>query len=205
MRPMILLVALLTLGLSQSFAGEATVTFEGESFEGGYVGNPTPDEHVLEFLPKMATRETWLKKVTYRYERLPGLGNDPEKAAQLMANMTKSFSTRAETRISTSGNEALLDSTSLTRDEKYIILNVYRYAKSTDGEAVISVQVAYRVKVVTMPAPWEDVVRYKNGLDYVRNARSSWRDRIGAFDMKHVEAELIKTMHNSAVNPDAAR
>ena len=196
MRAMILFIVLLTLGLGQSLAEEATVTFEGERFERRHVGNPTSDEHVLEFLPESETRETWSRMVTYRYERLPGLGNDPKKAAQLTANTAKSFSARAETRISTSGNEAILDSTSLTPDQKHIELDVHRYAKSTDGEAVVSVQVAYRVKVVTMPAPWEDVVRYKNGLDYVRNARSSWTDRIGSFDMKHVEAELARSMHN---------
>ena len=112
-RRITLVVVLLSLGLSQSFSGEATVTFEGERFERGYIGNPTPDEHIIEFLPKTETRETWSKMVTYRYERLPGLGNDPKKAAQLTANTTKSFSARAETRISTDGNEAILDSTSL--------------------------------------------------------------------------------------------
>lgn len=205
MRAMILFTLLLIVNFGRSFAAEATVTFDGDWFVKKYATASTADEFVLGFLPKTETQESWSKMVTYRYERLPGIGNDPKKAAQLMANTAKSLSTRAETRITTSGNEAILDSTNLTLDQKYIELNVYKFSKSTDGEAVVSVQVTYRVKVVVMPASWEDVARYKNGLDYVRSARTSWPNKVGSFDMRDIEAELTKAMQNPAINLDAMR
>jgi len=177
-------VLFLLLAFCQSvFAQEAVTTFDGESFTKIFVGKPPNGDKLLEFVRESETFEKWTKLIGYRYQQLPMLGNDPEKAAEAMAQIIKSTNPQAQSRViaNKKTNEALIDFLTWPPDLEYMEFNVFRYTKSTDGKALVSLQLAYRF---TDASP--------EGIEKFKKIRSSWINQAAEFDMKNVHSALAQ-------------
>ncbi|MFZ2300797.1 MAG: hypothetical protein WAW10_02885 [Gallionella sp.] len=159
-------------------------TFDGETFTKKFVGSPPAGDKLIEFVRESESFENWTKLIGYRYQQLPGLENDPEKAAVAMAQVVKATNPQAQLQIiaNKKSNEALISFVTWPPDHKYTEVNVFRYAKSADGKALVSLQVACRLAV---DASME-------GIAKLWNIRSSWTNMAAEFDMKNVHSALAQ-------------
>lgn len=115
----------------------------------------------------------WTKLVSFRY-RLPSIGNDPKKVAVGMAQRVRASNPKALARVEINErtSEAILDYLTWPPDIKFLEFNVFRYAKSADGQAVMSLQLGYRFTDMSAP-----------GIEQFRKIRASWIDHAAAFEM----------------------
>jgi hypothetical protein len=67
----------------------------------------------------------------------------------------------------------------LNPDGRSMEFNIWRFAKSTDGQGVISLQVAYRFTEVS-----------SGGTNKFMKLRASWTKEAMAYDMNRVRTEL---------------
>ena len=142
------------------------------------VENDSNDGKQLEFVREadIALGE-WTKLVSFRSRLLSSVGNDPKKAAVEMAQIVKASNPKALARveINEQTSEAILDYLTWPLDIKFLEFNVLRFAKSADGQSVISLQLGYRF--TNMSA---------QGIEQFRKTRASWIDHAVAFDMRGV-------------------
>ena len=123
-----------------------TVSVDGEAFTKKFVGKPPRGDKLLEFVRDSESFDNWTKLVGYRYQQLPALGNDPIKYASFMGQVVKQANPQANFQVlkNEQTNEAIIDFLTWPKDQKFIELNVFRFWKSKDGNAVVSLQLAYR-------------------------------------------------------------
>lgn len=166
------------------FAQEASITLDGEPFTKKFVGSPPNGDKLLEFVRENETFDKWTKLVGYRYQQLPVIGNDPKNAAAGMAQIVKATNPKAQSRVivNEKTDEAILDFLTWPADQQIIEFNVFRYAKSNDGKAVVSLQLAYRF---TDSSP--------EGIEKFKTVRDAWLKQALAFDMKNVQAAVAGT------------
>ena len=121
--------------------------------------------------------DKWTKLVSCRHWLLPGVGNDPKKAAVEMSQTVKASNPKALARLEVNEqtSEAILDYLTWPLDIKFLEFNVFRYAKSADGQSVISLQLGYRFTDMSA-----------QGIELFRKTRAVWIDHALAFDMKGV-------------------
>lgn len=175
-------ILLLLLALTQGvFANEDVVSIDGEAFTNKFVGNPPNDDKLVEFIRKEETFKNWTKLVGYRYQHMPQIENDPRKAALGLEHIVKRTNPKARARVITNKqrSEAIIDFLTWPKDGKYMEFNVFRYVKSTDGKAVVSLQLAYRFTDAS-PA----------GIEKFKKVRTDWLKQAVAFDMKRIHTSL---------------
>ncbi len=162
-------------------ASDDVVIIDGESFANTFVGSPPNGDKLVEFMRKGETFENWTKLVGYRYQHLSRLDNDPQKAALGLERIVKQNNPKAQTRVITNKrtNEAIIDFLTWPKDGKYMEFNVFRYAKSLDGNAVISLQLAYRFTDTSA-----------QGIKKIKKIRAAWVSQAATYDMSKIHAYL---------------
>lgn len=180
----LLVIMALLAGLNPyANAQDAVIALDGEPFPKRFVANPPRGDKLLEFVRDSESFEKWTKLIGFRYQQLPGAGNDPAQTAAGMAKHIKSNYPKAPSQVLVNERktEAILDFLIWPPDRTFMEFNVFRYVKSTDGRAVVSLQLAYRF---TDASP--------EGAQRFKELRQSWIKQAAAFDMKLVHAALDK-------------
>ena len=162
------------LSLQVALAQE-TVVLDGEPFTKTFVARPQNGDKLVEFVRENETFGNWTRLIGYRYQQLPGVQNDPKKVAVVMAKIARAANPEARygVLVSDKDGEAILHFLTWPPDQKFIELNVFRYAKSADGKAVVSVQLAYR-----FPELSEEAIKNVNGI------LVSWINQITKFEIE---------------------
>ncbi len=157
------------------------VTIDGETFSRKFVGGPPNGEKLIEFVRESESFDKWTRLVGYRYQHFGSVDNDPLKVAQGVAQVVKSSHPEARTSIiaNPKSNEALLDFLILSPDKMFMEFNVFRYARSLDGSAVVSLQLAYR---------FDDVS--PEGTERFKKLRASWIEQAAHVDMNLIHDAL---------------
>jgi len=174
-------------------AEEVSPTVDGEAFAKRFVGNPPNGDKLLEFVRDSESFDNWTKLVGYRYQQLPGLGNDPIKYASAMGQMVKKVNPQANFQIlkNEQANEAIIDFLIWPKDQKYMELNVFRFWKSKDGKAIISLQLAYRFETPKPALTQESVNEFERKGKEIRERRNSWIKQAAESDTKLIDAALL--------------
>lgn len=167
--------------LQVGHAAENTVNFDQESYVQQYKNTTPTGDKVVEFVRENETIETWSKMVAYRYQQLPGLENNPEMMAKAMAGFLKKSNPDARYQVMSNKKkgDALIDFITWDDQDDYVEFNVFRYVKSVDGKAIVSLQVAYRFTDTSA-----EQIKKLNTL------RASWIEKTLAFDMALLHAKL---------------
>ena len=162
------------LSLEAALAQE-TVVLDGEPFTKTFVARPKNGDKLVEFVRENETFESWTKLIGYRYQQLPGVQNDPKRIAVAMAKVARAVNPEARygVLVSDKDGEAIVHFLTWPPDQKFIELNIFRYAKSADGKAVVSVQLAYR-----FPELSEEAIKNVNGI------LVSWLNQITKFEIE---------------------
>jgi hypothetical protein len=176
-RRFLLLLAFLTLPAM----AQEPVIIDGEAFTRKFVGNPPNGDKLLEFVREGESFGKWTRLVAYRYQKLPAADNDPKRVASLTAQSVKARHPESGSRVivNEKTGEALVDFLIRSPDGEFMEFNVFRYVRSPDGGAVVSLQMAHR---------FDDVSA--EGTERFRKLRESWISQAIAFDMNRVHAAL---------------
>jgi hypothetical protein len=181
MRKFALALLLLVSAVTQSAAAGTPFAVDGEVFTKKSVAAPPSGEKLIEYVREIESFESWTKLIGLRYQHVPGVQNDPKQVAAGLAQLVKSRDPTSQSRIiaNEKTNEVLIDF--LTRDPggQFMEFNVFRYAKSSDGNAVISLQFAYRFTDVSA-----------EGTQRFIALRESWIRQAVAVDMRNVVSAL---------------
>jgi hypothetical protein len=176
-------VLLLLAILAAPAMAQDLITIDGEPFARKFVGSPPNGDKLLEFVREGESFEKWTKLVAYRYQKLPGADNDPKRVATGIAQSVKARypESRSSVIANEKNNEALVDFLIRSPDGKFMEFNVFRYVRSADGAAVVSLQMAHR---------FDDVS--EEGAERIRRLRESWIKQAISFDMSRVHAALAQ-------------
>jgi hypothetical protein len=184
MRKFAFALLLLVSVVTQGAVSEALFTVDDEAFTKKFVGAPPNGDKLIEFVRETESFESWTKLVGLRYQHLPGVGNDPKQVAAGMAQLVKARDpqSRSRTIANEKTNEALIDFLVRAPDGQFMEFNVFRYARSGDGNAVVSLQFAYRFTDVS-----------GEGIERFKSLRDSWIRQAVAVDM----ASVVSTLEQS--------
>lgn len=178
---------------SVTIAAELTPTLDGESFTNQFVGKPPNGDKLLEFVRPTESFSNWTKLVGYRYQQLPALANDPIAYALAMERLVKKTNPQAPVKVirNEQSSEAIIDFLTWPPDQSYMELNVFRFWKSKDGKAVVSVQLAY--KFVAPKPEWSQngASEYQRKLNEVRERRQNWIKQIAEITVLPIEEQLV--------------
>lgn len=83
----ILLLLLVFCQVAVASEESPTVTVDGEAFTKKFVAKFPNGDKLLEFVRNSDSFDNWTKLVGYRYQQLPGIGNDPVKYALAMGQI----------------------------------------------------------------------------------------------------------------------
>ena len=194
MRRLIPLLLIVTTLFQQALAEGLIPSVDGETFSKTSIARPANGDRLFEFVRDEESFDKWTKLVAYRYQRLPGLRNDPIEYAFAMERAIKQQNPAAPVKVSKNegSNEAILDFLTWPRDQSHMELNVFRFGRSKDGNAVVSVQLASRF-VPSKPTFSQDGVNeYERQLKVFRDRRTSWIKHVLEADLQLIEAELSK-------------
>ena len=194
MHRFVTLLVLLTAFLQHALAEGLIPSIDGEAFIKKSEAKPGVGDRLFEFVREGESFEKWTKLVGYRYQRLPGLGNDPIKYAFAMEQMIKQQNPAAPVKVSKNeqSNEAILDFVTWPRDQSYMELNVFRFGKSKDGNHVVSIQLANKFLPPKPTFSQDGVNEYERQLKAIRDRRQSWIKQATETDLQLIEAELSK-------------
>ncbi|HJV76388.1 MAG TPA: hypothetical protein VJ654_19355 [Noviherbaspirillum sp.] len=175
-----------------AFAAELVPTLDGEAFTSQFVGKQSNEEKLLEFVRPTESFDKWTKLIGCRYQQVPALGNDPIKYALAMARLVKQTNPQAPVKVSQNeqSGEAIVDFLTWPPDQSYMELNVFRFWKSKDGNAVVSIQFAN--KFVAPRPEWSQngVNEYQRKLNEIRERRQSWIRQIAEISTLPIEEHL---------------
>ena len=174
-------------------AEDVSPIVDGEAFTKKFIGKPPNGDKLLEFVRDSESFENWTKLVGYRYQQLPGLGNDPIKYASAMGQMVKRVNPQANFQVlkNEQANEAIIDFLTWPKDQKYMELNVFRFWKSKDGKAVVSLQLAYRFETPKPALTQESVNEFERKGKEFRERRHSWIRHATESDATPIEGALL--------------
>jgi hypothetical protein len=162
-------------------SSDSLFAVDGEEFTKKSIGAPPNGDKLIECVRENESFETWTKLIGLRYQRLPGVDNDPKRVATMMAQVVKSRDPSSRSRVIANDktNEALIDFLTRSPDGAFMEFNVFRYARSEDGNAVLSLQYAYRFTDVS-----------EEGSKRFVALRDSWISQIIAIDIGTVGSTL---------------
>jgi hypothetical protein len=178
---------LVAISFAVAFAvahGAAAQSFEvildGESFTNKFVADPPNGNKLIEFVRSSETFDNWTKLVGFRYQQMPGADNDPSKVAIGMANILKARGMMSAVTENKKLSEAMIDFIASTKNGVQEF-NVFRYARSNDGKAVVSLQFAYRFTDTS-----------ESNIPKILKLRESWIKQAAAFDIRVVHDALAQ-------------
>lgn len=186
------LLLLLAAFVQHALAADLIPSVDGEALAKRSVAKPANGDKLLEFIREEESFENWTKLVAYRYQRLPGLSNDPIKYAFAMEQMIKQVNPAAPVKVSRNekSSEAILDFLTWPKDQSYMELNVFRFGKSKDGTAVVSIQLASKFVPAKLIWSQDSVNEYERQVKVIRERRQSWIKQATEVDLQLIEAEL---------------
>jgi len=189
----VLLLLLVFCGIAAAEEAMPTISVDGELFTKKFVGKPRNGDKLLEFVRNSESFDNWTKLVGYRYQQLPGLGNDPVKYATAIGQIVKQANPQANFQVlkSEQNNEAIIDFLTWPKDQKYMELSVFKFWKSNDGKAVISLQLAYRFEPPKPVFTQEGVNEFERRGKELRERRQTWIKQAAESDKKVIEAALL--------------
>ena len=156
------------------------VTLDGESFTNKFVANPPNGNKLIEFVRGSETFDNWTKLVGFRYQQMPGADNDPSKVAIGMSAILKARGLMSAVTENKKLSEAMIDFITKAKSGVHEF-NIFRYARSNDGKAVVSLQFAYRFTDTS-----------ESNIQNILKLRESWIKQAAAFDMKVVQDALAQ-------------
>ncbi|NNG24659.1 hypothetical protein [Telluria aromaticivorans] len=167
---------------------------DGEAFAKKSVAKPVSGDRLFEFIKEDESFDSWTKLIAYRYQRLSGLSNDPIKYAYAMQHAITQQNPAAAVKVSENQqtHEAVLDFVTWPKDQSYVELNVFRFVKSKDGNAVVSIQLANKFVPPKPTFTQDGVEKYQQQLMVIRDRRKSWIKQATDADLQVIEAELLK-------------
>lgn len=174
----LLRVVLLGLGfvIAYAHAEDFSVTFDSQVFQKRFEATQPNGDKVIEFVRDGETMQNWTKLIGYRYQQLPRLENDAKKAALAMMQVVKTSNPSAQVQTMAKDNEAIIDFVTWSPEAKSMEFNIFKYAKSRDGNAVVSFQWAYRFSPSSI-SPYE-----------FGRFRGEWLEMVTSFDLGLVQA-----------------
>lgn len=163
-------------------AQASSITLDGETFVKAFTANPPNGDRLVEYVRKPETVENWTKLISIRFQQMPGAGNNPLIVAHAMAQVARERNSNAMAHVlvDKKHKEAMVDFVVWAKSGAFFEYDIFRYAKSTDGNGVVSLQFAKRL-------PAEEVRSEKFTL-----LRKSWLRQAARFDMGIVHATLGK-------------
>ena len=166
-----------------AIAQDTPIKLDGEIYTKQFIGNPPNGDKLMEFVRETETFEKWTKLIGVRYQQLPGVGNDPKRVAQGMAQIVKASNPKSNSSIiaNETNSEAIIDFLTWPSTGEYLEFNVFRYVKSKDGNGVVSLQYAKRFTSDTPPT-----------IEQFKSLRKSWVSQAAEFDMGVVHDLLGK-------------
>jgi hypothetical protein len=169
------------MGLQGVSAQTIPISLDGEHFTKKFVGKPPGGDKLVEYVRESESFQRWTKLIGFRYQQLPRIDNDPMKLAPAMAQFVRAANPQAQTRVLVlkEKGEALIDFLTWPPDASYLEFNIFRYARSLDGNAVVSVQFAHRF-----------TDRSAESVEKFRRLRQAWIDQAAAFDMAIAHGEV---------------
>jgi len=109
-----------------------------------------------------------------------------------MERLVKQTNPQAPVKVSRNeqSSEAIVDFLTWPQDQSYMELNVFRFWKSKDGNAVVSVQLAN--KFVAPKPEWSQngANEYQRKLNEVRERRQNWIKQIAEITILPIEEQL---------------
>ena len=97
--------------LAQGAGSGALFAVDGEVFTRKFVGAPPNQDQLIEYVREAESFDSWTRLIGLRYQRLPGVGNEPKQAAAVLAQVVKSKDPQSQSRVivNEQTNEALID------------------------------------------------------------------------------------------------
>jgi hypothetical protein len=181
MRRLFWAILVTLVGLPAALAQSGTITFDGEEYLKKFVGMPPGRDKLVEYVRKSESFEKWTRLIGFRYQQLAVIDNDPVKVAQAMARTIKAANPQAQSKIIVSEDkaEAIIDFLTWPPDRSFMEFDIFRYARSRDGKAVVSIQFAHRF---TDQSP--------AGMEKFRKLRQSWIQKAATYDMAIAHREM---------------
>jgi hypothetical protein len=169
------LAAACLLVASVSQAQTVPIVLDGEPYTKRFVGQPPNGDQLIELIRENETFEHWTRLIAFRYQQLPALGNDPKNVVQAISKslLTTNPQARSDVLANDKTGEAMINFLTWPPDASFMEFNVFRYIKSRDGKAVVSLQLAYRF-----------TDRSPEGLEQFKKLRTAWVNSAALFDMK---------------------
>lgn len=177
------LLASLLLAAAAPAAGQLhPIMLDGEAFIRASTAPVPEGDRRIDFVRENETSIAWTKLVSFRRQQLPQLGNDPVQVAKAMMKLVKAANEKAQARliVNDENTEAVLDFLSWPPDAKYMEFNVLRYARASDGNAVVALQFAHRF----------NDPKAKDTAERFRTLRRAWIRQAVNFDMGLVQATM---------------
>ncbi len=174
-----LFVALcLTITFHNTYAQAVDLKLDDELyFQKFSIKSPQGDK-TIEFVRNSENLENWTKLIGFRYQQMPGADNDPSKVAIGMATILKARGMMSAVSENKKMSEAMIDF--ISRGKTNILeFNVFRYGRSKDGKAVISLQFAYRFTDTS-----------EQNVQNILKLREAWTKQAALFDMNTIENAL---------------
>lgn len=192
MRPLLTLLVWLFFSLQSAAAQEPYIMLDGEVFSKQSVAQLSGGDTRIEYVREDETFDGWTKMVCFRHQTLPGIENDPRKAAAWMSQLVKAYNDQSQSNVivNKETSEALVDFLTWLPETKHMEFHIFRFAKSAEEDAVESLEFTYRLTGET-------------ALDseQFRKIRASWIKQAVAFDMDTVHAALAEQgSHLPAMN-----
>lgn len=183
---MIRFLASTLFALLVGLQGASAQTIDGETFSQKFVGKHQANgDKLVEFVREDESFEQWTKLIGYRLQHAPRLDNDPQKMVLAMAQVLKQKHPQEApvARTNKETGEAMLDFLTWPADARFVEFNVFRFFKTADGSALVSVQLARRIPVSEFTE--------ENGKK-LAETRRSWLLQVLAFDKQEVERVLAE-------------
>ncbi len=178
---------LCVLVAQSGLAQDEPVVVGGESFSKVFVGAPANGDKLMEFVREGEDFDNWTKLVGYRYQQLPSLGNEPKQAGIALYKTVKESNTDAKVGMMLNGKEteAVVHFLTWSNDGRRLLeFNVFRYVKSKDMKAVVSLQLAYRFSL--------DDANNPEKTEEIKSTQMALIREASTFDMKAVHMALAK-------------
>ena len=169
---------------------------DGEAFTKRFVGHPPHGDMLIEYIRPREGFGAWTKLIGLRAQHLPRIHNDPVTTAKAMAIFVRKTNPKAQMRLITKNDksEAILDFLTWPPSGRFLEFDVFRYARSRDGHAVVSLQLARRFTDLSR----QGQQRFRQQFSKIR---ASWIKQAAAFDMDAVRASLAQQASPGATDP----
>ena len=193
MRLSSLLIVWLFLSSQNAIAEEASMRVDGDAFTVKFVGKPPNGNKLVEYVRDSESFDRWTKLIGYRYEHRPELANDPIKYAHAIALSIKLANPKTNYQLlkNEKSAEAILDFLLVPSEKNdFFELNVFRYWRNKEGDAIYSVQLVQRFGIPNIAPGSDGRAEFISLGNVFRDRRSSLIKQVSEADKEKVESML---------------